>query len=53
VKKEIVIFTVELKGEYVRLYHELLESNPNYLVHQKLVEAGFHKLWEMKLAGSL
>lgn len=52
-KKEIVIFTVELKGEYVRLYHELLESNPTYLVHQKLVEAGFHKLREMKLAGLL
>lgn len=52
-KDEIVIFTVELKGEYVRLYHELLENNSKDLVHQKLVDAGFHKLGEMKSAGLL
>lgn len=52
-KKKIIVFTVTLKGEYLRLYNELLGSNSSEIVQQKLVEAGFHKLTELKKQGVL
>ena len=49
--KETLVFVVQLDGEYVRLYHELLQSNNKDLVHQKLVELGFHKLADLQKKG--
>lgn len=50
-EKETLVFVVQLEGEYIRLYHELLQNNDKDLVHQKLVQAGFHKLAELQKQG--